>query len=230
MTSNMETITVNCKTCGAGIDILPLAGYSEGICEQCSAREARKAAFAQLENHRSEQWDKITAGFSTYLDTNFDKLPDKDASNFCLQWKYGRTGLNMFGPTGLGKTRTALLILKREFNAGRTIKLLGPGTFSRICSKLQFNTAAFEHALSTVQILLLDDVDKCILSPVHTGKFFSVIEARCASGIPTIVTHETKDEMIKKNLGCGEGLARRLRDPFLFTSIQFGSNYVDNPY
>lgn len=155
----METITVDCKTCGVEIDILPLAGYSEGICEQCSAREARKAAFAQLENHRSGQWEKLTAGFSTYLDTNFDKLPDKDASNFCLNWKYGRTGLNLYGPTGYGKTRTALLILKREFNAGRTIKLLGPGTFSQTCNKLQFNTASFEHSLSTVQIPCLDYVD-----------------------------------------------------------------------
>lgn len=215
----MDTVTVPCSVCKTPVVVLPIAGVATGICEECAkAAEERKRTRLHVEI-RQERWDRMMQPFAAYADTVFDRLPRRQASAQALRWQFGKGGLDLVGHTGTGKTRTIFLLLRELHSAGHTLRILGPGDFSTRCSELKWDTSGFEKALKAVDILVLDDWDKAILSPVQDGKFFSVFEARCAARKPILLTHETVNGVHK--FPSGAALARRLRDPFLFTRVDF---------
>lgn len=221
---NTETVTVPCSVCKTPIKVMPFGGVSTGICDKCAGQlEASKSKESEAEL-RNRRWQRLIEPFKLYQDTDFELLPCKESSKYALRWQFGRTGLELVGPTGTGKTRTMFLIVRRLYGQNRSIRILGPGDFASYC--IGWDTSRFEHSLKSVDVLVLDDFDKVPLTPIADGKFFGVIESRCAAGLPTLLTCECACHITRWR--CGPALLRRLRDPFLFTNIRFSATNTES--
>ena len=162
-----------------------------------------------------------------FVDTVKEKLPCPSRSDHALKaltWdtKYGvrvQYGLNLWGHTATGKTRTVSLIVEREVHAGRGVIALGPGGFREGCEARNYRRTPWLKILSNVDLLVIDDLDKMNLTREMEKDFFAVMNNRMGRK-PTITTGNTSGNELKLQFKHGEALVRRIRD--FCTSIHFG--------
>jgi DNA replication protein DnaC len=157
-----------------------------------------------------------------FTDTDPAKLR-QDTLKQAMAWKYGRKGLVMIGETGLGKTRTAWLLLRRVLvDDGRDIKFawFKDITFGQELGIRYRNETAEEwlQGLAKVPLLFIDDIGKMKLTDRAESELFGIIDQRCENGLPMIVTTNDTGESLKNrmdaanNAGRGAPLVRRLRE------------------
>ncbi len=157
-----------------------------------------------------------------FVDTNPSLLPQPQLKQ-AMVWKYGRKGLVLDGETGLGKTRTAWLLLRRVLvDDGRDIKFawFKDITFGQELGIRYRNETAEEwlQGLAKVPLLFIDDIGKMKLTDRAESELFGIIDQRCENGLPMIVTTNDTGESLKNrmdaanNAGRGAPLVRRLRE------------------
>lgn len=161
-------------------------------CPSCSQKRKDKCDAEEKETARlkhEERWGNICPPL--YRDTDVEKLPSQDAMRKVMAWQYGPKGLTMFGPTRKGKSRCAWLLLRREFDKGRSIRVLDSLSGIKYASK--FNQSA-EDALEWVtsmiecDIVFADDVFKSNLSPSFESALFTIVNQRSEYKRPIIAT------------------------------------------
>jgi len=187
-------------------------------CEACIDREKRAEQEAEANERRRArecEWSEICP--PTYRETQLSLLPSKDAHTRVMQWAFGRTGLILHGPTGLGKSRSAWLLLRREFDNGRTVGVLDSAAAFRYAAAFGQSAAKaerwFDH-LTTREILFLDDVFKARLTDSFEQMLFALVEARTSHLRPIIATTNDTAETLGVRLSEDRGapLLRRLRE------------------
>ena len=157
-----------------------------------------------------------------FADTDPARLR-QDTLKKTMAWKYGRKGLVLDGETGLGKTRTAWLLLRRVLvDDGRDIKFawFKDITFGQELGIRYRNETAEEwlQGLAKVPLLFIDDIGKMKLTDRAESELFGIIDQRCENGLPMIVTTNDTGESLKNrmdaanNAGRGAPLVRRLRE------------------
>lgn len=103
----------------------------------------------------------------------------------CPSWQFGPIGLGLVGPSGIGKTRCAFTLLRRMFDAGKTIAAVCAPKFAKICAE-QFDgypdtreqSKRALGAFMRAEILFLDDLGKARFTERVEIELFDLLEYR----------------------------------------------------
>lgn len=224
----MTPISVACLKCGAPVEVYPsfTVGGTGVVCDACIAEEERARARSAVMCERAAKWQSICP--SRYVDTDVTKLPCPGASRNALTWAPGDIGhgLNLWGCPNAGKTRSMLLVLKRQFMSGKSVYLLLAGKFEEQLEKRAWKRAPWIEGLCRVDVLAFDDLDKCApMSRDYEKVLFSILDRRMASKKPVLLTHNSTAQVLEYKFKNGEAMVRRIRD---FTkSVYFKPNATE---
>lgn len=218
--SDAELVEVHCAECGGVLDTrLPLwLAKWRTLCDPCALKAAtadQARIKAEAEAARLAGWYSLCpAGFR---DTEPAKLPLPRLLEKVLRWPYGPRGLVLHGKTGRGKSRCAWLLLKREYDRGRSIMVLDHAAAYEYAAKFdRSNTEAalWVERLSKAGLLFLDDVFKAKFTDSFEQALFTIISSRCEHKLPVILTtNDVGDSLVARMTSDrGSAMVRRLRD------------------
>lgn len=193
----MNTTTDNpdkiCRECGKPFlcDFPGIARFVH-VCPDCSERHAaqgQQRAVVDASAARRTRWQSVCP--PAYLATVPARLPLPHKLADVLAWRYGAHGLMLHGDTGLGKSRCAWLLMRREFIAFRSIRVLDCAAGIKYAAKFGDSTKAAAQwidAACETDLLLLDDVFKAKLTDSFESALFAIIALRGEAGLPIVVT------------------------------------------
>jgi DNA replication protein DnaC len=179
-----------CIYCGDSADMIcdDCAAKGDRLREEQAAAEESKRQAARLEIFR----DRVGG----YFDTEFDLLPDTICRRAVADWipsnLGGRRGLTIVGPGKTGKTRSAVLISRREHDRGEWVEF-------RQCGELRQEVAQHARngefargvkALFSCGVLILDDFGNHEFTRTAEEFFLSLLERRAITRRRTIVTSQ----------------------------------------
>lgn len=152
-----------------------------------------------------------------FRELDFARLPNPTKTEQAMGWKFGPHGLVLHGETGRGKTRTLYLLLRREFEAGRTIAVCDHTSGLRYAEAYsegpEHARLWFEHRCK-VDILALDDVFKVKLTDSFEQALFQIVSHRTERKKPVLITTNDVGATLAARMSPDRGPAfvRRLRD------------------
>jgi DNA replication protein DnaC len=171
------------------------AGFIEhfGMCERCIKKE----------RHRQARRENLAAIWQSSglppaaREMSFSKTDpvrtSAKAIQACRNWEYGHSGLYLWGPTGVGKTRLALCLARRElFEHERRVLFVDlPRLFQDL--KESFKTAASGprrvlSAARKAEVLVLDDIGVGHGRDFGESELLPIVSSRLDEGLPTIYT------------------------------------------
>lgn len=173
---------------------------------------------------REERWIKLCPVL--YQNTKFELLPDKEAAQKVMDWKYGSKGLILIGATRRGKSRAAWLRLRRAVMSGAKVRVLNSSAglnyaamFSRSASQVE---EWFEE-YSTCKLLLMDDVFKVNLTKSFESIMHAMLDRRIEFMLPTIITTNDNGNTLAERMTADRAgsFVGRLSDAGLFESVVF---------
>jgi DNA replication protein DnaC len=169
-----------------------------------------------------------------FFDASFDNFipqndSQKNALNICSEYvsEFGDTGLYICGPVGVGKTHLAVATIKSVLFGHDRIK----GLFMRTSHLLQQLRPPVEDAqlldkVSTIPILVLDDMGVQKDSEWTYEQITAIIDTRLVDMLPTIITSNlTLESLAKDNLEC-ERIVSRIKQMCDCVLIK-GNDYRD---
>lgn len=175
-----------------------------GECPQCSTKR------------RTESFQKICP--SLYQKSETSRLPEAQLKK-ALEWQYGPRGLILLGDTGKGKSRVAWQLLKRLLitdKPERKIMWFDSTSFGLEIVKhyRHEDVDVWLEDAGTVPILFFDDLGKLKMTERAEVELFGLIERRCASELPIIVTTNDTGDTLAARMSDNRGPAmiRRLRE------------------
>jgi DNA replication protein DnaC len=188
------------------------------VCPSCSERhaaETSRRAIEQSQAVRLARWKQICP--PEFLQTDPNKLPCQRQYRAVMNWICGHRGLVLHGPTGQGKSRCAWLLLRREYEAGRSVRSLNSAsglTYAAKFSESAKDAERWIERLSEVDLLLLDDCFKAKLTDSFEAALFAVINTRTERQLPIIATLNDTGSTLLERLTPDRGAAmlRRLRE------------------
>lgn len=213
-------VEVKCRDCGVTLENKLPAWLTKWptLCDKCAGFHAladQKRVAKEAEAERLSGWNALCP--PSYRDTDPAKLPLPRVLEKVLRWPYGPRGLVLHGKTGKGKSRCAWLLLKREYDRGRTIMVLDHAAAYEYAAKFdRSNTEAalWVERLSKVSLLLLDDVFKAKFTDSFEQALFTIVGTRCEHKLPIILTTNDVGDSLTQRMTSDRGAAmvRRLRD------------------
>lgn len=188
------------------------------VCPSCSEKhsaEVSRQVIQQSKSVRLERWKQVCP--PEFLETEPGKLPCQRQYQAVMGWQFGSRGLVLHGSTGKGKSRCAWLLLRREFEGGRSVSCLNSSsglTYAAKYGESSADVARWIDRQCLVDILLLDDVFKCKLTDSFEAAVFTVINSRTERQRPLLVTlNDTGDSLITRlSPDRGAAMLRRLRE------------------
>lgn len=197
-----------CGQCGAEFDkeeIPGMEGFFKNLpCPECMNEnaEARRAECEKRDQQiRVSNW--ISFCPPAFRETEIQKLPRSGPSHAVLKWEFNRRGLVLFGPTRCGKTRTAWLLLQKQFMQDR--KIIVMDSMSGFEYGAVFSNGSpldWVNDRSCCELLFMDDVFKVKLTDSFEAALFAIIDKRMNFRRPIIATLNDT----------GETLAARMTD------------------
>jgi DNA replication protein DnaC len=212
----------NCKKCSAEFDG-PEFGPDEewlnrlpGLCQKCSDEQAQATARAEKERksrERESRWRDLCP--PAYRDTVTEKLPHPDKAAEILAWNYGSTGLLLHGPTRTGKTRCAWLLVRKMFDAGKSIRVLDSSA-GFLYLRLFLNDGApdwFQDHCDCA-FLVLDDIFKAKLTESFEAAVFAIVDHRLSHKLPIVATLNDTGETLAARMSPdrGDAFVARLKE------------------
>jgi DNA replication protein DnaC len=183
-------------------------------CPACEEKEATHKRDRDLDRLKT-RWASLCPDI--FKSTDFAGLPCQMAAKRVLEWKFGHSGIILHGPTGMGKSRSAWLLLKKLHFEGKSIvalNSLAALTYASLYSKSTADVERWVQSLIFCDVLMLDDIFKVKLTDSFESIIFSVIDQRTEGGRPMIVTANDTSETLVNRLTAdrAEPLLRRLKE------------------
>ena len=180
---------------------------------------------------RSMEWNRLcpamylTSENWVLSDSGKKKLHQKPVTA-ALAWQYGVKGIILYGSdSGTGKTTCAWVLAAREFKTGKFVVAMTHSEMTNSAIKVAKGEAPkkWVSLLKKCDLLMIDDLGKSKFKGVDgEGKageelLFDVIDSRCRSELPTIITSNLTGEGMKGAMSDdrGEPFVRRLREFFV---------------
>lgn len=217
----------DCRVCREPFELPPfvIAAKYVHVCPSCSEKQAEEDQQTTLENakHLKETRWKLLCP-PEFQDTNPAKLPNPGKLDRVMNWQYQPKGLMLWGATGRGKSRCAWVLLKREYDAGKSISALNSSfgyEYSRRFVLSAADAVKWVDHQCFVDLLLLDDVLKVKLTDSVEQALFVIVNYRTEYQLPIIfTTQDTGDTLIARTSeDRGGALVRRIRE--YTTAINF---------
>lgn len=214
-TTPQDSESKTCVACGREFEpYSPLGGVYDTRCEDCNRKRHDILQIVPSRN-LTAQWQAVCPGI--YQETDFSKIPCQYAFAEALKWEYGPAGLILHGASRTGKSRTAWEVVKRQFMAGKSIRVMGCFTGLEYAAK--FNEGAdavlkWAMARAECDLLLMDDAFKGKLTDSFEGAVFSIIDRRCEMQLPVIVCSNDTGPTLQSRMSPDRGapLVSRLRE------------------
>lgn len=224
MTTEVEI--KKCRECGNEFEDHPVFLFGRRIsmkqaCDPCVEIWERKFGTEEKEEETREWeakfWKIVPALFR---DTDARKL-NKEIVDSVISWKYSSRGLGLRGASGTGKTRCAILLLKRQHDKGKKVGYLKATNLTRCALDMFSDDKAIKAKAQTTisdatdcEILLLDDVGKGRLSPSAEEQLYSILDTRTENLRPTIWTTNANAQQLHDMMSedRGDAIIRRLAD------------------
>jgi DNA replication protein DnaC len=125
--------------------------------------------------------------------------------------------LILHGDTGAGKSRCLYVLLKREFSAGHSVRVLSHDCGIEYAARYNEGpdvVRRWQDSHCTADILALDDVFKARLTDSLEQALFTMVSQRTERGLPVIVTCQDVGDTLLERMSADRGpaLIRRLRE------------------
>lgn len=175
----------------------------------------RIAALKKMIDQKQEWMSKVPR---LYRGTEQSLLP-KDLLREVMAWKYGPTGLLIFGPSGTAKTRVLYERLKLlHFDEGLSWMNFGSEAgFGDVAARAYANGVGPDWTRSMIRkyrVVLFEDLAKEKLTDRVGEAFYHIIDGRTAALSPILAACNCTAEQLAERLGEDRGAAvvRRLRE------------------
>jgi len=210
-----------CEGCGEEFDYTVIEfGKKEMTppkrCNDCSDRDDSEQQKGRHDLQRQERWMEICPPL--YRATDPARVPSAYL-RLIEEWEMGPRGLGFVGKPGLGKTRTAMLILKKHHKSGVQCEAISATMFSLTVVD-QFSDDAEKRdwardRLSKVTetgLLLFDDLGKGKMTERAEMELYGMLEYRTSYMLPTIWTANSDSARLLSSMSKerGEAILRRL--------------------
>lgn len=209
----------NCTKCGVELE-LPDNPFFKTIayCAKCTGEIRAKAesdAKDEAMRQNEERWRKLCP--PAFRDTDAGKLPNPQKAVETMAWEYGPTGLLLHGDTRRGKSRCAWLLIRKVFDAGKTVQVMDS------MSGFQY-MAAFSNSAKDAQewvelrskcgLLFFDDLFKAKLTDSFEAAVFAIVDYRMNHQLPIVATLNDTGETLSSRMSAdrGEAFVARLKE------------------
>lgn len=161
-------------------------------CPTCTQiqKETAAAAEAELKSNAADAlWKRICPPI--YQTTDVDQLPRRDLHDQVVGWQVSRQGLLLMGASGLGKSRSMYILLRRLLHEQRWVEVYNAVAFEQECSEHALSVGDWKqwiHLRSYVPILMIDDFGKGKLTERVEEGMFTIVERRSSRGLPLLMT------------------------------------------
>jgi len=187
-------------------------------CPTCSEKQAAadsRRTVLESKRMRAERWKTICP--PDFIGTDPAKLPCFRQYQAVMAWQHGPRGLILHGATGRGKSRCAWSLIRREYEAGKTVAALDSSAGITYAAKYGESAADVQRwivRLCRVDVALLDDVFKAKLTDSFEAAIFTIVNERTENRLPLVVTCNDTGDSLKERLSPDRGAAmlRRLRE------------------
>jgi DNA replication protein DnaC len=195
--------TKTCTDCQSTFqaEVLEINGrevMSFGLCDPCLEKRNEQRIQEEAINSRkaaeNEFWQEVPA---LYQGTDKSRL-NANLVAAISRWEYGAKGLGMTGESGAGKTRAAVLLLRR-FHPQKSICFLKATRLTKYAAeKFSSEPEEANRAKAKIRqaynskILLLDDIGKGRLPATAEELLFDLIDERSERSLPVIWTSNAK--------------------------------------
>ena len=162
------------------------------VCQPCinaNAAERQAETFKRLAASGVARWLEYCP--PSFQDTDLAKLPYQIVTEKVLAWEYQKRGMILYGKTRSGKTRTAWLLVKKQFEAGRTARVMDSMSgfeYAAIFGAGGAEALEWVKARSKCSLLFLDDVFKVKLTESFEAAMFAIVDYRLNYQLPIIAT------------------------------------------
>lgn len=213
----------NCETCGTEFEYKVFEWMGREVvapryCQPCAdaAQEARDTE----ERLRMARFRFLEICPPLYRSTDPKRIPAVFMEAI-EGWEYGPKGIGIIGQHGIGKTRAAYLLLKRELESERTVAAVVSPMINEL-SVLQFSADddARDTAIRMIRsfreadILLIDDLGKGKMTERAEMELYALLEHRTSHELPTIWTANAGSSYLLSSMSKDRGPAilRRLTE------------------
>lgn len=219
----MTTETKSCRECGSIFSFEPLEMngkrlFEPDYCDECaeilSTKQTKQEQRRAEDASRASFWDAIPP---IYRETDLKRITGK-LKSILGNWDGGNAGI--IGPSGEGKTRTAVLLLEKV-HARKTTLFLSSSNFGRIVASQWSDNAprrsATEFIISraySVDVLLLDDIGKGRMTDRAEAELHDLLEHRTSFKKVTIWTANSNARQLHAMFTAdrADAILRRLTD------------------
>lgn len=212
-----------CETCGTEFDYYPFMWQGKEAltprwCNDCGLKTRAEEEVEKNLKKIKEEWELVCPPL--YRDTEISRLPLQFQA-IIANWNYGPRGLGFVDVPGVGKTRTAMMILKKQIELGWECAAISSTRFARLSAD-QFGDQDDERDSSrsvmsrirTVNVLLFDDIGKGKFTERAELEFYDLLEHRTSFKLPTIWTANSSGKKLREAMSIerGESIMRRLME------------------
>lgn len=211
----------NCRCCGNVFTFAYEKNYPTlrpHLCSSCGEQEEARREEERKQDQELERkykWNELCPAI--FQDTDPSRLPCPEKLSEVLAWKYGPTGLVGHGDTGKGKSRCFWELAKREFLAGRSVRVfnsMGGIRFTASYSESMGRAQEYADKLIYTDLLFLDDPFKLKLTESVEAMLFAVLNERFEAKRPVIATMNDTPTTLAGRMTEDRGmpLIRRLKE------------------
>lgn len=221
-----EVVVRQCAWCLADIRLKATSPFVHALdvtCPTCDESQKSRLESEQRMRHEAAKLVNLSKIPKAFQITVRELLPKPEFLDAALRWQFGAKGLLMFGPTGLGKSRCAWTVVKREIESGRDVECVDALVLSRYPSMLMNGEGdKFSVRLATCELVLLDDPFKVKPTERVEELLFMAIDQRMKWERPIIATLNDTGETLLARLSPDRGpaLIRRLRESCAVLNFQ----------
>lgn len=156
-----------------------------------------------------------------FRSSDLAKLPVDARANWdrITGWNHGAKGLILTGPTGSGKTRAAMALLRELYvEQNLSVQIFRCSDFANECIEIVMDAKAsvrrWLNAICEKDVIFFDDFGKQKFTERVEAELFSVIDRRTSEGMPIIISTNDTGETIAERMSQdrAEPMVRRLRE------------------
>lgn len=189
---------IHCKKCGEGLETIievPLMGKRKVRCICECMRKIRDEAEERTKREELDRNRRLCFSGSSLMGCTFEKSDEtehlKMAKNYVKHFadfrKDGK-GLLLYGTVGTGKSHMAACIANALIDEGYKIRMTNFAEMVNILQSSFEGRQEYINSLNRFSLLILDDLGAERKSDYMQEQVFNIIDARCRSGLPMIIT------------------------------------------
>lgn len=189
---------LHCRKCGDALEVIidvPIIGRKKVRCICSCMKQVRDEAEDRAKREELDRNRRICFGGSDLMKCRFENSEEteslKMAKNYVRHFAGFRSqgkGLLLYGTVGTGKSHMAACIANDLIDEGYKVLMTNFATMVNILQSSFEGRQEYINSLNRYALLIIDDLGAERKSDYMQEQVFNIIDARCRSGLPMIIT------------------------------------------